>query len=259
MARFEFLFRLSKPAPTDLVDRRVGTSVGYLNISLPRGKRELRVWPITGPDKEAAHLDAVTAVNEFLNYIFSRIQYAAQLDSSYRWSDLDNPGTGGTVIHVEPLSWFAGRMVIGRRLRLPRDQRGSAYMRAGDMAISIFDKFRNFYLAVDWVGKQIRPTGSDRTLLADTLSTVTSQRILRSLYSGLSEVIVPAGVTLTGHVIQDISVVLYRGFRCALMHAGDQSDFPPFNPRSTQQVGTALRTMRSVAWQYVKYERVHFP
>ncbi|MDR8392573.1 hypothetical protein NC796_15565 [Aliifodinibius sp. S!AR15-10] len=255
MNSYKFEFHLTKTCPIDLSGRKIRYNGNTYNIELPANKREITIYPVEGDSHETAEILARDIVNLFLTKIFSRIQYGPIVQPVYGWSDLDNPTSKAQVVKVPKPSWFTGDTRIGKKLSLSDDLIGAAHMRAGDLATGPFDSFRNYYLAVDSIGKRVRGKGNDSTVISDTLQLVVCKTKIKSLSKLLKEVEIPQGVKLKQDEIKNIETVLYKAFRCALMHSGKKSDLTPFNSKDERQVNSALRLMRGTAWQYVRYER----
>ena len=158
------------------------------------------------------------------------------------------------MVHFETAKDYCFKPTLPNRLDLSTDWRGAAFIRRGDLTPDPFDRFRNYYLAADCIGKAAlaRPT-KDGLVIAESLSIVATQNVIVSLHRSLENLKVPTNVTMTGEPMHDINAVLYKGFRCALMHSGGAGDFTPFNVDDEETVRSALRLMRGVAWQYVKY------
>jgi hypothetical protein len=174
MNSYKFEFYLSKACPIDLTERKVIFNGKSYNIDLSDNKSNLTIYPVKGNSHESAKILARDIVNLFLNKIFSRIQYGPIIQQSYGWSNLHEPSSQTQVLKIPGsfLSWFTGDTRIGKRINLSDNLIGAAHMRAGDLAIGPFDSFRNYYLAVDSIGKRVRGTGEDRTVISDTLQLV---------------------------------------------------------------------------------------
>ena len=257
MPKCRFSFRLSSQCPTDLTHRNVKCDQGWVRFNFPLGSTEVSLEPIIASSAQDALVEARSLLNRLLTYLFSRIQYGPRIHPGYTYTNLDTPSDAGTTVEVPPLSWFAGPMRIGARLDLPSGLLGAAHMRAGDLASSPFDAFRSYYLAVEAVGKRVRRRGTDSTFLQATLPIVVSKRTLHVLRKQLDKITLPRGSRRTDDPVKDISTTLYKGFRCALTHAGDPTDFTPFVYDHEIQVLGALRLMRGTAWQYVRHERTN--
>lgn len=256
MAQYRIGLGLGEALPIEL-DRRMLTFEGHeVVVTARRGRRAmLEIEPIEASDREEAHMCARRALNNLLNYLEATIQFPGFLRPGYEYENLEDPTERGQVVVAEPAVAYLSAAELPDGFSIDRDLRAAAYLRRGDCSSDAFDSFRNYYLAVDAVGKCLRTGGQDSTVILDTIGKVASAEVLLHLDERL-RASVKCSVPASAPSAETLNCELYKGFRCALMHSGSSSDFTPFDPADEALVQSVLPVMRRVAWQYVKYERV---
>jgi hypothetical protein len=176
------------------------------------------------------------------------------LRPGYKYENLEDPRERGQVIVADPGVAYPSAPELPDGFSIDREFRGAAYMRRGDSSSDPFERFRNFYLAVDAVGKSFRAGGKDSTVILDTIERVATPAVLLDLDKHIRAA-VKCSTSTSASSAETLNDELYKGFRCALMHSGSSSDFTPFDPNDEALVFPVLKIMRGVAWQYVKYEK----
>lgn len=252
MARYRIELTLRDPCPFELTHHEINVGGMDYRIEFDATRRSMSLSEVTGSDHQMAARSARDTANRFLNFLFALSQFPGELEADYKYENLDVENDRGQVVHAGPVVGYSFQGPLPDKLDLSTDRRGAAFVRRGDLARDPFDRFRNYFLAADCIGKSLTST-SDSIVIADTLSIIATPAIIESLNRCLAKVNIPNSVNFTGDPVKDINTVLYKGFRCALMHSGDTADFTPFNVGDEEMVVSALRLMRGVAWQYVKF------
>src|SRR5262245_5274704 len=80
---------------------------------------------------------------------------------------------------------YSSSIVLPDGFSISTELRAAAFLRRGDSSTDPFDRFRNYYLAVDAVGKTLRATGKDSTRIRDTIARVASSDVILELDSRL--------------------------------------------------------------------------
>ena len=256
MAEWEVTLTVTEPCPVQFDRHRVVLDGRDYVVSTEGGGQELAVQPVEAVDYNAAAITARDVLNLLLNRLCAEMQYCpAVVPLGYKYRSLDDPPQGAAIVRqVGPARAYRHRD-IPDPLTLSNTHVGSAFFRAGNIATNPFEMFRNYYLAVDAVGKRVRGRPEpDRTVIEDTAPIVLSEQDQQTLASALAGVTLPAGLALTGNAAHDLNEVLYGGFRCALMHSGSDSDFVPFDAVDEEQVSSAIDPMRGLALRYARYE-----
>jgi hypothetical protein len=252
---YQISFRLSEPCPVDLAGRNVKVGASLFSVRLDEEGAILRLEHIAAENVDEAEIRARDVANLLLNRLCALMQYCSELLPGFEYANLSEPQERGQVVTPGVAEGYLNSPTLPEEIELLPEQQGSAFFRAGNIARNPFEAFRNYYLAVDAIGKRIQGAGKDSTVVADTLRTVANEDMITVLAARLHDVTPPPNLRLSGDAVEDLNEVLYKGFRCALMHSGGSSDFVPFDAPDEQQVRSALRLMRGLAWQYVKYER----
>jgi hypothetical protein len=158
------------------------------------------------------------------------------------------------VLTPNPVIDYSTKVDVPDGFSLSTERRAAAFVRRGDSSNDPFDRFRNYYLAVDAVGKSLRSGVKDSAVILETLAAVTQPAVVLELATKLRFVLQESSPS-SPDPVEALNEALYRFFRYALMHSGSAADFTPFNPKDELWVRKVLPIMRGVAWQYVKYER----
>ena len=256
--QYRITIRLTERLPEDLTGQRCVLAGSEVFVGATAKPPALSIHPISAGGPEEAMLVARRALNNLLNHFASVVQFRGYLENGYQYEPLDG-STGGTVLTPEPVVVYMARVDVPDGFLLETERRAAAFVRRGDASRDPFDRFRNYYLAADSVGKRLPgPQASDSRLLERTLPVVASASILVELVKQLTTAD-PSLAQAAGSPESLLNAGLYNSFRCALMHSGSASDFVPFDPEDELRVSSMLRCMRGVARQYVNYERVHSP
>lgn len=258
MSRYRITLKLSEPNPLNLSEHRLLMNGAIYDVSTDSSRKLVSLSPIEQMDREKAERTARQITNRLLNRLAAAMQYCARIEPGYEYENLDDFNDRGRVVIALPATAYIGDPGIPEEIPLDIDLPGAAFLRCGDLSNDPFDSFRNYYLVVDRVGKCVLGgKGKDETVIQDSLDIVVQPAIVERLAERLKSVVLPTRVTLPGNSKQYLNNVLYKRFRCALMHSGLTSDFVPFDVDDEETVHSALEIMRGLAWQYVKYESKH--
>lgn len=254
MHQYRVKLGLTERLPEDLVERKLTYGRTEVAVTTGRNPPSLEISPIEAIDHSAAELVARRALNNLLNYFAATVQFRGTLGSGYEYENLDSQGDRGIVVTPEPARGYLSKVELPDGFSLRLELKAAAFLRRGDSSSDTFDRFRNYYLAVDAVGKTLRPSGKDSTVILDTIEQVASADVLLNLDNQV-RAIVPDPSSDPATPAERLNAALYGPYRCALMHSGSSTDFTPFDPDDESTVRRVLNIMRGVAWQYVKYER----
>lgn len=254
MPRYRIKLRITEPLPEELFEKKLWLNGSEVIVTTGKKPPSLEILPIQSDGHETAMLTARRALNNLLNYFASIVQFRGRLEPCYEYASLDRSEERGIVLTPDPEIVYLTKVDVPDGFSLSTERRAAAFVRRGDSSTDPFDRFRNYYLAVDAVGKSLRSVTKDSTVILETFAEVTQHAVVLELASKLRSVL-PVLPTSSPNPVEALNVVLYKSFRSALMHSGLAADFTPFNPDDELRVWKILPIMRGVAWQYVKYER----
>lgn len=254
MPKYRITLDITEPLPEKLSKKNLSLDGSEIFVTTGKSRSSLEIFPILSDNPEIAMLIARHALNNLLNYFASVVQFRGILTPGYKYESTED---SGTVVEPGTGILYVTKVDVPDGFSLGIDRRAAAFLRRGDSSNDPFDSFRNYYLAVDTVGKSLKPGVKDSKVLLETLKKVTKPTVLTeletNLRSALKELKEPYPSSLDP--VKALNKVLYSSFRCSLMHSGSTTDFTPFNPKDERQVLQVLKIMRGVAWQYVQYER----
>jgi len=215
---------------------------------------KISVSGIEANNEVAAYPIARQLVEHFLNNLCAEQHFCTIIVRGHSYKNLDT-GEGGTTIEADTLMIWRDRE-LPREFSLSKDWQAAAYWRRAQTSADVFDKFRNLYLIVDRVGKNVKQS-RDSDVLRNTIRTV-AVKDLSKLSGELSKITIPSGISLIGKIEEDLKTLLYKAYRCTLMHAGDTTkDREPFNLEHEREVASALKLMEMVAKLYLDYEKAN--
>jgi hypothetical protein len=254
MPRYRIKLRITEPLPEELFEKKLSLNGSEVIVTTGKKPPSLEILPIQSDGHEAAMLTARRALNNLLNYFASVVQFRGTLEPGYEYASLDRSEERGIVLTPDPVIVYLTKVDVPDGFSLSTERRAAAFVRRGDSSNDPFDRFRNYYLAVDAVGKSLRSVVKDSAVILETFAEVTQPAVVLELATKLRSVLQVSSPS-SPKPVEALNEALYRSFRCALMHSGSAADFTPFNPEDELQVRKVLPIMRGVAWQYVKYER----
>ncbi|MCC6501907.1 MAG: hypothetical protein IT362_02075 [Deltaproteobacteria bacterium] len=254
MTLYRIKLRITEPSPEKLGEKKLSLNGSEVTVTTWREPPSIEIFPIQSDNHEIAMLIARRAINNLLNYFASVVQFRGTLETGYEYASLDHSNKGGTVIQVGTGFAYCTKVDVPDGFSLNTERRAAAFLRQGDSSNNPFESFRNYYLSVDSIGKAIKPALKDSEVILKTLTDVASTKVISELETKLN-LILPELCPSSLSPVETINLVIYKSFRCSLMHSGSTNDFTPFNPEDELQVIRALPIMRGIAWQYVKYER----
>ena len=258
MPRYRITLKLNKNCPPNLNEHKLLMNGAHYNVAIGKDGISLSLSPLDQADREHAARTARQVTNRFLNRLTAFTHYSTRIEPGYGYENIDNSSEKGDV--VEAVGIASSRLHPARlpkEVGLDQELTGAAFLRCGDLSDDPFDSFRNYYLAVDRIGKSVRGRRKpDSSVITDTIHIV-QHKIVNDLADRLTTIRLPSSVRLSGKVPEDLNNVLYGNLRCALMHSGGSNDFVPFDLDDEETVRSALPIMRGLAWQYVKHEREH--
>lgn len=254
MHRYRIKLTLTEELPQDLIEKRLIYENTEIIVTTDRNSRSLEISPIQAIDHRTAERVARRALNNLLNYFAAIVQFRGILKSGYQYENLDNQGDRGIVVTPGPVMDYGSKVELPDGFSLSLELKAAAFLRRGDSSSDTFDRFRNYYLAVDAVGKTLRTSGKDSTVILDTIEKVAPAHVLLDLDKRVRTIGVDPSHSATPP--EHLNKFLYESYRCALMHSGSSTDFTPFDPDDESKVLQVLNIMRGVAWQYVKHERL---
>jgi hypothetical protein len=255
MPRYRIKLRITEPLPEELIEKKLSLNGSEVIVTTGKKPPSLEIFPIQSDGHEVAMLTARRALNNLLNYFTSVVQFRGTLEPGYEYSSLDRSEERGIVLTADPGIIYLTKVEVPDGFSLSTERRAAAFVRRGDSSNDPFDRFRNYYLAVDAVGKSLRSVVvKDGAVILETFAEVTRPAVVLKLATKLRSVLQESPLLLFSPV-KALNEALYKSFRCSLMHSGSAADFTPFNPEDELQVWKILPIMRGVAWQYVKYER----
>ncbi len=257
MPRYRIKLRITEPLPEELIEKKLSLNGSEVIVTTGKKPPSLEILPIQSDSHEVAMLTARRALNNLLNYFASVVQFRGTLEPGYEYGSLDCSEERGIVLTPDPVIDYRTKVDVPDGFSLSTERRAAAFVRRGDSSHDPFDRFRNYYLAVDAVGKSLRSAVKDAAVIRETFAEVTQQAVVLELATKLRSVLQKSSPSSPNLVeaVEALNESLYKSFRCALMHSGSAADFTPFNSEDELRVRKVLPIMRGVAWQYVKYER----
>ena len=146
--------------------------------------------------------------------------------------------------------------VLGEIEVKPSDAK--TYYRKALISKDPFDKFRNFYLAIENVASKIIATKGKGTYKELDLLKIALQECFSSNKRQLEEHSHVYGFKNTGDIFLDVASFLYKKNRVQLSHSkASENKKIPFNPDDEWQVQVSLTLAELVAKSLLSYEETH--
>jgi len=154
----------------------------------------------------------------------------------------------------------------GHRKRIPRvlkdirtrSSDAKTYYRKAAISRDPFDKFRNFYLAIENVASKIATAKNRHSRYESNLLQFALQECFSSNKQLLEQHSHVYGFENTGDIFLDVATFLYKKNRVQLSHskAGEKKK-TPFNPADEWEVQVSLPLAELVAKSLLSYEDAH--
>jgi hypothetical protein len=238
-------------------------------VTVSKGAREFDVVGVIADSQEHAISTARFLANMFLNKLSWR--HGHHLEIAYPVRTSRNLASGQEDVQcIEPPVVYAASIelrildaagnVVADSTKLGKIEVGRSeaapYYRRAHLSNDPFDKFRNFYLAVENVSSSLRVKVNRSSLKEQRLLEAALTECFRGREDSLTQAAKgTAGLDLNKPVAQEVSKVLYKGHRCQLNHSKALQDKKiPFDPQDEEDVQSVLPLVDFVAKCLLEYE-----
>lgn len=249
MKAFIVEFDLSSKSPVMVEKGEVITDKGYPTVT---------VRDVKANSTDEAVAIAKSKAEIFLNELSWR--HGINLQISTGWSV--GPYDSFETRHIKQTR-IVVRLKGGHRPRYPKtieaitgkESAAKAYWRKAQLSQDTFDKFRNLYLAIENVASKI-VTAKNKQDVNDfeLLRTALHERFASDEQTLIKHSHV-RGFKHTGDIIEEVTELLYKGYRCELNHSKEEREKKvPFDYESEEEVSSVLHLTEFVARSVLEYE-----
>lgn len=255
MTNYKFTFKVSGKWP------KINRTAGKLTLDgrecefeMPKDSNILILNGVRGNDADVGYIEARRIGQMFLDVLSASHGISLKLLGGFEYESVGGKEKGIKVL-VDAILVETPK-TIPDKLALSSNWRSASYFRYAEQAEDTFDRYRNYYLALERVGKWYRNVhginGSDGSVISDTAGAILSDT--NRVKEVLADVQKKLGILSSGSLTNDLVDIVYKRNRLALMHSGDPADRQPFDDHNEREVRIALGLVREVSRQYVQYE-----
>jgi hypothetical protein len=233
------------------------------DVILDKGYSTVTVRNVEGNSIDDAQINARVKANAFLDELSVKHKVNLEIGNGCTISIQDSPLTRHIKKYNIKITLRGGhRERITRILQRVEVKSSDAktYYRKAMTSTDDFDKFRNFFLAIENVVSKIAiENGQKKRREVDKLAFSLGECFLNN-QKALKENMHVYGLVNTGDIVFDVATFLYKQNRVQLNHSKVQENKKlPFNSHDEWQVKEANSLAEFVAKSLIDYEDAHLP
>ena len=231
------------------------------DVILDKGYSSITVRNVQADSNDDAINEARPKAEAFLDELCHLYEIKLEVGNGLTVGSQESPATR----HIKKYT-LKGTLKGWHRKKIPRVLKeievkpsdAKTYYRKALISKDPFDKFRNFYLAIENVASKIIATKGKGTYKELDLLKIALQECFSSNKRQLKEHSHVHGFENTGDIFLDVASFLYKKNRVQLSHSkASENKKIPFNPADEWQVQVSLTLAELVAKSLLSYEETH--